>query len=128
MHPIALLVLFIIAVLVILGAFRVLGGWIEDWEIREYIRYKDAMELGGLRKKSEVSDSNNVLVEVNLGSVIVHPDAIKEIGEAGAKLLEAGGAYYDKERGIFVLEGNRKGEINTRKIKQLLAKIPKDED
>ena len=72
-------------------------------------------------------DSHNNYFQIKDNIFIIHPDAIKQLGEAGAKMLQSGNAYYDRERGVFILKGKTKEQTMRKDLKQLLAQLA-DED
>jgi len=73
--------------------------------------------------RNTTENSHNYYFDVKVGNLIIHPDGLKELGDAAAKMLESGSAYYDRDKGILVLEGKTKDGFSSSKIKQLLPEI-----
>lgn len=127
-------IMVILAIAVIVGMVLIIIA-IQKIEERGWRKYPSSLYQEEIKKyneknsySKETKESYNNYIEIKIGSVIIHPNAIKELGDAGRKMLEASSIFYDKERGVLVLEGKTREEISSQRIKQLLPKLLNEDD
>jgi len=118
----------IIIVLIVFGGLMILGfiaGLVEGDKGSSAGGHSES--FSSKSKTSTTRTTTNNTVNIKIGAVIIEPEAISRLGDAGARLLQNRSLYFDRSRGMFVLELKNQDEIPMQMLRQLADRYSDDD-